>query len=190
MWKTTELLIKTNNAFEHTLRVSAGCAGVLVIFLMLGINIEVVRRYFFNSPIPWMSEVMGYSILWITFLGTAWVLKREAHVKMELLLSQLSPKARAIVIIITSVIAATACAFIVWSSAETFLYYYQTGFVCPTERRFLKYPIFVIIPIGSFFLFIQFLRRIYAHLESWRGFQAEKKEAEERDRIKLVQVIR
>ena len=169
MRKTIKLLTKADHIFDHILSATAIMAGVLIIFLMMGTIAEVVMRYFFNRPISWMLEVLAYSLVWITFLGVAWLLKREGHVNMDIFLVRFKPRTRCLVNIITSVLGVLICAVLVWSTTENLRFYIEVGHLQQTERYFLTAPIFVIIPAGSFLLFIQFLRRTYGYVESWRG---------------------
>ena len=167
--KTIKLLTKADHIFDHILSATAVMAGVFIIFLMMGTVAEVVMRYFFNRPISWMLEVLAYCLVWITFLGVAWLLKREGHVNMDIFLVRFKPRTRCLVNIITSVLGVLICAVLVWSTTENLRFYIEVGHLQQTERYFPTAPIFCIIPIGSFLLFIQFLRRTYGYVESWRG---------------------
>lgn len=169
MRKTIKLLTKADHIFDHILSATAIMAGVLIIFLMMGTIAEVVMRYFFNRPISWMLEVLAYSLVWITFLGVAWLLKREGHVNMDAFLVRFKPRTRCLVNIITSVLGVLICAVLVWSTTENLRFYIEVGHLQQTERYFPTAPIFCIIPAGSFLLLIQFLRRTYGYVESWRG---------------------
>ena len=168
MPKTIRLLAKANSIFDRAIDYSAIGAGILLTFIMLGITAEVFLRYGWNRPIPWMIEVVEYSLLWITFLGAAWLLKREGHVRVDTVLNRLKPIPRSLMNIITSIIGVVVSTFLFRYTVESAWFYYRTSYVLPTERHFLMYPIFVIIPIGLFLLLIQFLRRTYGYLRERR----------------------
>jgi TRAP-type C4-dicarboxylate transport system permease small subunit len=38
----------------------------------------IATRYFFNYPLPWVTEIAEYILLYIPFLVGAWVLKKDA----------------------------------------------------------------------------------------------------------------
>ena len=155
--------------FDNAVNNFTGLAGVLLIFVMLVVCAEIVLRYFFHSPTLWVLEISEVLLLYITFLGTAWLLKREGHVKMELLLSRLNPRNRGLLNSITSVIAAISCLVVAWYGALITWDYYQIGYTTMTAWRPLVAPFIVIIPVSSFLLFIQFLRRAYGYLGEWRA---------------------
>lgn len=156
MW----VLRKIARIFEHTNNVLAFIAGVIIIFVMAAVTYEVVMRYFLNRPTLWVVEVSGYSLLFITFLGAAWVLGKGGHVKIDLLINRLKPRSQARLSIITSVMAAIICLVIAWYSGRVTWISFQTDYLSPTELRFPLFIILFIIPVGTFLLFIQFLVKI------------------------------
>ncbi len=168
MQKTRELLAKANHIFDKTLDATTIAASALMIFLMIAITVDIILRYFFNRPTPWMLEVTSFSLLWITFLGVAWLLRKDGHVKMELLLTRLNPRSQTMLNIITSIIIVIVCVILVWQTAENTAHYIRTSHVQPSERRFPTAPIFIIVPIGLLLLLIQSLRRTNGYLKVWR----------------------
>jgi len=168
------LLNKVAAIFDRTNDLLAYFAGFLFYFIMFGVILTVILR-FFDVALIWMFESTEFALLWITFLATAWLLKREGHVRMELLLTRLNPRTRALLNTITSIPVAISCLIIAYYAAMQTWEYYEMGFRTFTHWRPLKYPIMLIIPIGCFFLFIQFLRRAYGYLGEWRALADKEK---------------
>ena len=166
-----KLFSMVTRIYERTIDIAAFLAGVLLIFLMLSVTLEVTLRYFWGRPTSWVVEIAGYILLFITFLVAAWVLKREGHVKMDLVLSLFSMKTQSLVNAITSLISALICLVLTWVGAKAALYF--IGYQTPTVLMLPKSMIISIIFIGSFLLFIQFLRRAYGYLGSWRTLEKE-----------------
>ena len=166
-----KLRAKVTKIYDRIIDITTLLAGILVIFLMLSVGLEVTLRYFFGSPTSWVVEVAGYILLYIPFLVAAWVLKREGHVRMDLVLNQLSPKTQSLVNAITSVIGAIICFVLTWFGVKATLYF--IGYQTPTILMVPKSIIIVIIPVGSLLLFIQFLRRTYSYSRSWRVAEEE-----------------
>ncbi len=163
-----KLVRKVVNIFDRTLDLLALLAVVLIIFIMLSVDTEVVTRYFWGRPITGTIEVMGYCLLFITFLGAAWGLREEVHVRMDVVLNRLSTGAQSLLNIITSILSAIICLIIVWYGVVVTWESYQINYRAATELETPEYLVLFIIPIGSFLLFIQFLRRTYGYLQSWR----------------------
>ncbi len=164
-----KLLSKSSAVFDRTLDFLAILAAALLVFITLGITTEVVLRKVLVSPIIWMAEAAEYSLLWITFLVSAWVLRSEGHVRMDLLLSNLNPKTQALLNTVTSVVGIIICLALTWFSAQVTWGYFQTDYRLPTFVRPPKFPIMLVVPVGSFLLSIQFLRRSYGYFQSWRA---------------------
>lgn len=159
---------KITAIFDQTLNLLAILAVVLIVFIMLAVGTDVVMRYFFSKPMIWVGEISEYSLLFITFLGAAWLLRNEGHVRMDLVLNRLGPRAQAVLNLITSIISAIVCLIIVFYSARATLEAFQTGYFLAAALDVPMGPLLLIIPIGTFLLFIQFLRRGYGYLQSSR----------------------
>ncbi|MDA8125181.1 MAG: TRAP transporter small permease [Deltaproteobacteria bacterium] len=134
-------------------------AGVLCILMMLGISVEVVTRYFWNIPILGMLEASEMAMLYIAFLSAAWVLKKEAHVNMDLINSYLPPRALAILNVLLSLVGAAIAFVLLWYGAKVTIGVFLDGTNMPGNMDINKGYQLMIIPLGSLLLFIQFLRR-------------------------------
>lgn len=164
-----KLLRKAIYIFDRIIDIAAFFASGLIIFSMIIVCFEVLMRYFLNRPTIWVVEIAEYCILFITFLATAWVLKRESHVQVDLVLNALNPRSQTLLNIITSIIGAMICLIIMWYGIRVTGQYFEIGLPAPTELRTPRCIITAIIPIGSFLLFVQFVIRTHRHLEKWRG---------------------
>ena len=159
---------KLSVIYNGIVSMGALLAGILLIFLMISVTVDVILRYFFGSPTSWVVETAGYSLLYIPFLVAAWVQKREDHVTMDLILHSLSPKTQSLVNTITAFISAVICFLLTWHGIRMTLYFFKLGYKTPTVLMVPKSMIIAIIFIGSFFLCIQFLIRAYSQLVTWR----------------------
>jgi len=144
-------------------------AVLVLVFIMLSVTAEVVMRYFLGRPLIWVVDFSEYGLVWITFLGTAWVLRRDGHIRMDLIISQLKPRTQLLLNIVTSVVGAGICLALSWYSAEVTWDHFVRGVSPLMMVDIPKAPVMAIIPIGSILLFIQFLRRSYSYLEGWRA---------------------
>lgn len=164
-----KLLTMGSAIFDRITGLLALLGASLLTLMMLAVCWEVVSRYFLGRGIIWVIEFSEYNLLFITFLGTAWLLKKEGHVKMDIVLTRLNLKNQLLVNSVTSILGAILCLVIAWSGAEVAWDHLQRGLHQPTLIAPPDFPIFLIIPVGSFLLFIQFLRRSYGFLGSWRA---------------------
>jgi len=161
-----KIIAKAGSIFDRVIYGMACLSGGLIIFAMFIVCADVVFRYLLNRPIVWATEITEYTLLYIVFLGTAWVLKREAHVKMDLIVKYLPPGIQNRVDIATSILGAMVCFVITWVGADVTWSYFQRSIPSVQILRTPLFIIFAIIPIGSFFLFVQFLRKTCAHFQT------------------------
>ena len=131
---------------------------------MLAVSTDVIMRYWLARPSLWVGEVAEVALLYITFLAAAWVLRKERHTSMDIVLTRLNPRNQAILNTITSIISALICLLLTWYGARATWSHFQLGLRTASIMELPMGPILVIIPVGSFMLFIQFLRRIIRFL--------------------------
>jgi len=154
--------------FDRILNLLAFLAAALIAFMMLSVCFEVIMRYFFNRPTSWVLETAEILLLYIAFLPAAWLLREEGHVRMDLVLVRLKPRHQAWVNMITSILAALVFSVIIWYGTQVTWDHFQTGEFEPTLLKIPNAYFSVVIPVCSFFFFIQLLRRIRSYMRSWR----------------------
>ena len=162
-----KLLKKITAISDRIIELAALLAAILIVSTMLAINADVVWMHLLGGSIIWVLEIATFCLLYITFLGAAWLLKREGHVKMDLVLNRLKPRAQATLNVITSIFGIIICLVLVWWGVKVTLEHFQEGYYI---RSLINYPTWVliaIIPVGSFLFFIQFLRRTYGYMREW-----------------------
>lgn len=146
-----------------------GPAGAFVLllcavlpFLMLSITYEVVARHLFGEAPLWINDVTGYLMLALTFLGGAFVMAREGHTKVDILVDHSSARVQrwlalvnAVLILFVGIVLSCAAGFSVWDAYERKLA--VTGII-DVPRYVVLSPIFV----GSVLLCIERVQRIRA----------------------------
>ncbi len=146
--------------FDRTLDIMAFLAGIILIFILLSVSMEVIFRDLFDMPQMWVTQVTECLLLYITFLGSAWLLREDGHVKVDIFLSRLRPRTGAFLGIISSVIGTVVSVVITIFGFSLTFHYFLKGTYTPTVLEIPLSWIIVIIPIGSLMLSIQFVRRM------------------------------
>jgi TRAP-type C4-dicarboxylate transport system permease small subunit len=145
--------------FDRVLNIASFISGLLLIFIMLSVSLEVILRSFANRPQMWVTEVTECMLLYITFLGSAWLLREDGHVKVDIVLNRLKPRTVALLGVVSSSIGVFVSITLIIYGFSVAWDYFQRGIYTPTALEIPVSPILVIIPIGSVLLLIQFLRR-------------------------------
>jgi TRAP-type C4-dicarboxylate transport system permease small subunit len=108
----------------------------------------------------------GYAILWITFLGTAWILSKDKHISMHVLTSRLSKetyrKFRIGHDILGSLLCMVICYYCTTSTWDHFTRHIMDHQAIIVQKAYVV----MIIPLGFLLLALQFIRRL---VEDVRG---------------------
>ena len=161
------LLPRVGRVYQRIINSLASIAGALIVGGMLIICLDILLRVLVARPQVWVLETVEYILVWSTFLGAAWILSKEGHVKVEIVSSRLNPRAQALLGIITSIIGAIICFIVVVYGIHVVWDHFLRGIKVFSLMAPPKAPLLAIIPIGGFFLFLQFLRRSYGYLQRW-----------------------
>lgn len=153
--------------FDRIVDTGAALGAAFVTIVMLIICFEVVTRYTGHAQF-WTTEIVGYMLLYITFLGTAWVLKVDGHVRVDLLTNALRPRAQAALGVVSSFIGIIISLILVYYGTSITYNLFVTGKFHPTTLMLPEAPLYIIIPIGSLFLLIEFIRKGYDSVVKFR----------------------
>lgn len=67
-------------------------AAVLLIAVSVLTLLQVIMRYFFSLPLPWVEEAARYLMIFMIFIASAAALYRKEHLNIEILDLLLSDK--------------------------------------------------------------------------------------------------
>lgn len=140
-------------------------AAVLMVAVMLTTTIKVVFRYGLREGLIGIDQISGTMLLYITFLGAAWVLRREEHVTLDLLVGRIGPEVRRQLLIWGSLAGAVVCLAVSGFGTFETVTSWQRGIRIPAELEIPRAINLVVIPVGCLFLGLQFVRRALRH---WR----------------------
>lgn len=141
--------------------VATPLVGVLVIL----VSLEVVKRYFFNSPTTWSYELCGYLFAACSLLAGAYCYRHEQMIKMDLLYNRWPPKIKSWVDIVTAAIAFVFLGFLTVKGGTFFWDAWQAQMTSGTVWNPLVWPYRLCLPVASMLLLLQviakFVRDIY-----------------------------
>jgi TRAP-type C4-dicarboxylate transport system permease small subunit len=90
-------------------RVAGVTAALLIALAVLVICDIVVERYILNLTTIWQIDVVTYSIVGATFVGSSYVLMTRGHVNVDILPLHCGPRARFWLALFTSLLALAFC---------------------------------------------------------------------------------
>jgi C4-dicarboxylate transporter, DctQ subunit len=144
-------------------------AAFLLIALTVIVGTDITLRYGFSKPLGWVKETSEYILVFLGFLVAAWILKDDGHVKMDLILSRISPRAQTLMNIITSAVSTLVVLIVSWYSLTVTIEFYRTKLLTPSVLELPKWIFILPIFVGSLLLAAQFLRRTWGLFAQWRS---------------------
>lgn len=91
-------------ALERVIRIEEAAGAILVVAILLLVIAQVVARYLLNSPFVWTGEIARFGLIWVTFLGAAFVMARGLHITVDVVSQPFGPRGRMILDISSSLI--------------------------------------------------------------------------------------
>ncbi|MBW2065140.1 MAG: TRAP transporter small permease [Deltaproteobacteria bacterium] len=144
-------------------------AALLLLFITFTIGYSILTRSLgLHAPV-WTVQFNEYSLLWLTFLGTAWVLSRKGHVSIHLVYSRLSHRAQLIMNLLHSIMGLGLCGVLCWYGWGTTWDHFQRRVIDVQPLDIPKAYVLVVIPLGFFLLSLQFLKNFYHALQDLRS---------------------
>lgn len=145
--------------FDFIVKAGGALAGLLMVAIMLMVCAKVFMRYVLGVGWVGVDQISGSMLLYITFLGAAWVLLQDKHITIDILFGHLSPKRQRGLTMVNSAICALLCLLLFVYSTNEVIYSWNSGFRVASELEIPRAFNLIVIPVGSLLLCIQFLRR-------------------------------
>jgi len=149
------------NAFVHI-------ACWMTFAVTLGVGYEVASRYFFNRPTVWAVDFMDYTMLYMTFLAAAYLAREGGHVNLTYLLDHIHGRRLQVTQAVNNYVCALVSAFIFYYTAGDTWDAVVNGLTVNRALEIPKYYVIGVIPLGMFFVCIQFIRNGFACLAKSR----------------------
>ncbi len=161
-------------------------SGHIVSFAILGATVaiitEIVLRYGFGSPTTWGFEAPLYFAAASYLLGGAFAQIDDSHVRVDLLQSRWSPKAKAWVdLLVTAPVFFLGLGILTYSSFGWTVDAYSSGVTSGSRWDPPLWPVRALIPLGAGLLLLQGLASVIRDVQKLRGTRLDPAEEEATD---------
>lgn len=147
-----------------------GVLAMYLIFLMVGVLLlDAVTRNVIEDPLHWCIEFTQFTLAAYYFMGGAFTLKNNEHVRMDLLYERLSERSRHWMDLATLVCLAFYLFVLLFGSISSLDYAIQTN-----ERRFSMWnpsmiPIKALMVACLVLMILQTFSLFFKHIGALRG---------------------
>ena len=164
------MLYKLNNFFDKLNKFMGFILSIIMILLIANVFYDVVSRYFFNGGSIAMQEMEWHLFGVMILFGMSYALREEAHVRVDFLYNRFSPKTKALINIIgTLLFIIPLSIFIIYGSYDFVMDSYTTNEISEdpgglTHRWIIK----AMIPTSFIYLIITAIGYIIQNIVIFR----------------------
>ena len=131
-----------------------------LIALVIGL-LQVIGRYFApESAISYAEEVIVYLVIWAIMIASSQLVRRDGHVRPDLVLRLLSPRVLRWVEMLNCVAAIVFCAALVWYGWEIVDTALLIDEHSSTDLQFPMWIYYLSLPVGSALMLVRYIIRL------------------------------
>jgi TRAP-type C4-dicarboxylate transport system permease small subunit len=146
----------------HLLMQGCGVASALVIgVVVLLVTCDVVARNLGFGGFPWAVEVSEYSLPLATFLAAPWLLYKNEHVRVDVLLTAFPAGVARQIDRAADLVGLAICAVFIWYGIKVIVDSMQLGSMIIKTLVIPEWWTFVLVPICFALLGMEFVRRMF-----------------------------
>lgn len=152
---------KAGVLFDKLLDVCIGLACLIVVFQVISVSLDVVWRELFGVSSQWITPVNEWGLIYLTFLGVAWLQREKGHVGDDSVAACFPVWVRSTFRVVGIVLAVCSCLLLtVYGSIVTWQRYATNAYDYFKLDSVPIYIAYLIIPLGSLLWLIQIIREI------------------------------
>lgn len=152
-----KLLKWLNENFEKYILVASLIVMVGIIF------IQVVLRYCFGTVIPWGEELTRYIMLYQIWIGAAYAVKEDAHLRITSFRDKFSSKTSMKIEIVVLVLWMAFAAFMSLKGVELVDFLMGQGQLSPA-MQLPMWIAYMSVPIGCMLMLIRLIQKLYQRI--------------------------
>ncbi|MFC3532199.1 TRAP transporter small permease subunit [Vogesella facilis] len=152
-----------------TARVGKAASWLVLVVVLISAGNAVVRKAFNISSNAFL-EIQWYLFSAVFLLAAAYTLQKNEHIRIDLLNSKLSPRGRAVVdIVCTLLFLVPTCLLLIKFGWPMFLDAWVSGEMSSDAGGLIRWPAFLLIPLGFSLLLAQGISEIIKRLAFLAG---------------------
>lgn len=152
-------------------------AGFCLLAITLIVTMDVTLRYGFNAPTKWANEFSGYLAVLIIFLGIGYVLRENAHIRVDVFVRKLPRRVHDWLKVITSTAFLGYVIILFHLTWDVFVMNYMNKKTSFTAMDVVVWPVQIFIPAGLAIMGLLLIHHVFIEVKVALG-KAERPEEE------------
>ena len=157
-------------AIERLVNGVGECTSWVALVIVVLMATNVLLRYLFSIGSVWAQELEWHLLVPLILFGTSYALRHGEHVRVDIVYGKMSARNKAIVDLVSALLAIAISALFIWFS----LHYVQQSYVIDEgspdpgglpHRYLLK----ALIPVGFVLLLLQSIASALGSIDKLRG---------------------
>lgn len=107
-------MTKLSTHFGRLFDLLAALAALLLLAMVLLVTADIVLRNVARAGFPWANEVTEYALYLVTLLTAPWLLRRGQHVRIDMMLVLIPPRAAWLCEAVADTIGFAASLVLIW----------------------------------------------------------------------------
>ncbi len=149
---------------EWPARWLAYLSALLILSMSLWITYDVLTRNLLGWSSPWAFDLSEYALVWMTFLAAPWILLRDGHVRVELVVDAVGVRTQRAIGITVSIIGLMVCLVLAWRTGIAAIEYAQNDVRMARIWNIARIYPYIAVPFGSAALAVAFIARLALYL--------------------------
>jgi TRAP-type C4-dicarboxylate transport system permease small subunit len=142
-------------------------AGAVALIVIAAVTFgDVIGRYFFHASFPFTVELTQIAMALVVYFGVGLVTHENAHISADVVTLRLPPRLRALLAVVTNLLALAFLALVVWRLWSQAEFLYAKGDTTMVWTVPL-WPVAVAVAAGSVLFLTGVLLQLIA---AWRAF--------------------
>jgi TRAP-type transport system small permease protein len=149
-------------AYRLVIQAMAWVAAILLGLMALAVTLDVLARNLGWGNTGWVVEVSEYSLPVATLLVAPWLLYRNEHVRLDVVLVSLPRSVSIWLERVADVLGILICAVFVWYGCKLILDSANLGSMVVKTLSIPEWWQYVLVPVSFLLLAVEFARRLRA----------------------------
>ena len=141
----TSVPSKSESGLHLTNRVMVYVAAIALFGMMMLTVVDVIGRYFFNSPIRGVYELVGFTLVCAAAWGMGWSQVKKGHIKVDFLLRRFPKKMQSALNILANLVGLVGFSLLFWRVIVLTQYYLHLKKGNATDTLHIPIAPFVIV---------------------------------------------